>query len=466
MSLSRWIAAATLLALYMLLCAAVWWRQRRRLRAQARQAQALLHSADGTVPLLVLHASQTGQAEELALQTAQALHLAGRPVRLAALGELDRAQLTQARQALLLVSTAGEGDAPDSAVAFARHLMGQTEGQDLTQLQFGLLALGDRSYAQFCGFGRALDAWLQQQGAQPLFPRIEMDRGDPQALAQWRQQLAHLAGTADLPDWQAPEFQPWQLSVQRCLNPGSEAAALFHLELQPLPGQAWPDWQAGDLIQLLPQASADEPEPRAREYTLASLPAEGRLQLLVRQTRRPDGQWGLASGQLTRHLRPGDQVALRVRAHASFRIGDNASRPLILIGNGSGLAGLLAHLKARAAQAQSGSAIAPAWLIFGERQAAHDSHYREEISLWQQQGWLHHVDRVFSRDGHALRHVQQQLQREQQRLREWVAEGAAIYVCGSLQGMAAAVDGVLREALGESQLEALIDQGRYRRDVY
>jgi sulfite reductase (NADPH) flavoprotein alpha-component len=465
-SLSRWIAAATLLALYTLLCAAVWWRQRRRLLAQARQAQALLHSADGVPPLLVLHASQTGQAEELALQTAQALHVAGRPVRLAALGELDRAQLAQARQALLLVSTAGEGDAPDSAVAFARDLMAPAQGQDLTQLQFGLLALGDRSYAQFCGFGRALDTWLQSQGAQPMFPRIEMDRGDAQALTQWRQQLAHLAGTADLPDWQAPDFQPWQLAVQRCLNPGSDAHALFHLELLPLPGHPLPDWQAGDLIQLLPQPSVDEPEPRPREYTLASLPGEGRLQLLVRQTRQGDGQLGLASGQLTQHLRPGDRVALRLRAHASFRIGDNAQRPLILIGNGSGLAGLLAHLKARAEQARAGSSPAPAWLLFGERQAAHDSHYAGEISHWQQQGWLRHVDRVFSRDGQPLRHVQQQLQREQQRLREWVAQGAAIYVCGSLQGMAAAVDGVLREALGEAPLEALVDQGRYRRDVY
>jgi sulfite reductase (NADPH) flavoprotein alpha-component len=44
--------------------------------------------------------------------------------------------------------------------------------------------------------------------------------------------------------------------------------------------------------------------------------------------------------------------------------------------------------------------------------------------------------------------------------------GAAIYVCGSLQGMAAEVDQALRDILGEADLRALADEGRYRRDVY
>jgi sulfite reductase (NADPH) flavoprotein alpha-component len=51
-------------------------------------------------------------------------------------------------------------------------------------------------------------------------------------------------------------------------------------------------------------------------------------------------------------------------------------------------------------------------------------------------------------------------------LREWLAEGAAIYVCGSLEGMAAGVDRVLHEVLGEAAVAELVEQGRYRRDVY
>jgi sulfite reductase (NADPH) flavoprotein alpha-component len=51
-------------------------------------------------------------------------------------------------------------------------------------------------------------------------------------------------------------------------------------------------------------------------------------------------------------------------------------------------------------------------------------------------------------------------------LRDWVARGAAIYVCGSLEGMAAGVDDALAQVLGAGQLAALADAGRYRRDVY
>ena len=52
------------------------------------------------------------------------------------------------------------------------------------------------------------------------------------------------------------------------------------------------------------------------------------------------------------------------------------------------------------------------------------------------------------------------------RLRSWLDEGAAIYVCGSLEGMAAGVDQVLVDVLGSEAVQRLIEQGRYRRDVY
>ena len=51
-------------------------------------------------------------------------------------------------------------------------------------------------------------------------------------------------------------------------------------------------------------------------------------------------------------------------------------------------------------------------------------------------------------------------------LQRWLQDGAAIYICGSLQGMAAGVDQALIDILGADALEMLIEQGRYRRDVY
>lgn len=481
MIVSRPAAAWLLTALYLLMCAAVAWRHRRRLRQAAAESAALLPAADAGPAVLVLHASQTGQAEEIAWQTARTLHLAGMPVRVAALGEIDREALLAARHALFIASTHGEGDAPDSAAPFARDLM-TADGAgapDLSLLQVGVLALGDATYTHFCGFGRALDAWLRERGALPLFDRIESDRSAPAALAQWRQRLSHLAGTADLPEWEAPVFESWRLVARRHLNPGSQGGPVFHLALQPADGAPLPTWEAGDLVQVCIESSgadgtagtngtngAGDDVQRPREYTISSLPADGHVELMVRLTTRDDGTPGLASGLLTDRLPIGGNVALRLRPHASFRIGANADRKLILIGNGTGLAGLRAHLKARASDRATRHGAAPAWLLFGERQSAHDAHYRDEIDAWQRAGLVAHADWAFSRDQAERVHVQHLLARHAQRLREWIADGAALYVCGSLQGMASAVDAVLRETLGDAEIDALIRHGRYRRDVY
>jgi len=451
--MTRELWALALLAAYALLCAAVYRRHRRAIAAKAAEAAALLPALDAGAPLLVLHASQTGTAEELAWQTARALHLAGLPVKVAALGEITLVELQAARHALFIISSYGEGDPPDSAVPFVRAAM--QEPAALAPLQVGVLALGDSSYAKYCGFGRALDAWLLASGAATMFERIEVDREDPAALSAWRQRLSHLAGTADMPAFESSAFTPWRLVERRHLNPGSAGEGVFHLEFEPVDAPL-PTWEAGDLVQL----QLDAPEP-PREYTVASLPAQGRLALMVRLARRVDGSAGLASGRLCESLAVNDSAPLRLRAHSGFRIGANTARPLILIGNGTGFAGLRAHLLAL--QARGG---ASAWLVYGERSAAFDSHYADEIDAWQRSGLLAHVDRVFSRDGGTERYVQHRLAARVELLREWMQDGAAIYVCGSLEGMAGGVDELLRARFGPDEIDAWTAAGRYRRDVY
>lgn len=469
MTPERLLAAAAVLAVYALLCGWIWRRERRRQRQAAAAAAALGRGGDGGPPLLLAWASQTGQAEELAWASAQALHAAGVATRLLPLGAVGAAELQAAERALFIASTYGEGDAPDNAAAFARRLMAdEGDAPALHRLRIGVLALGDRGYAQFCGFGRRLDAWLRARGAQPLFERIDVHQSDPAALAAWRHELSHLAGTRDLPDWQAPAFEPWRLEARELLNPGSAGGPCFHLELAPAAADARADWQAGDLVQVSPPGEPDRP----REYSIASVPADGRVHLVVRQTCRADGNPGLASGWLTAQAALGAEVPLRLRKHTGFRIGGNAQRPLILIGNGSGIGGLRGHWRQRAEarrQAQAGGQPLPppCWLLFGERQAAHDACYDAEIRAAQDGGLLARVDRVYSRDGAALRYVQHALQAAAGELRTWIdARGAAVYVCGSLEGMAGGVDEALRAILGDAGVDALADAGRYRRDVY
>ena len=443
----QWAAFAVALA-WVLMCVAIAREQRR-----ARRADALGGSGAGT-PVLVAYASQTGFAEQVARQTAGLLHTAGVPARLMALSQVTVDDLATAERALFIASTCGEGDPPDNAALFVRRVMSQA--RSLPNLHCGVLALGDKEYTRFCGFGRALDDWLVSSGASPLFERIEVDNANEAAMAAWHHRLSHLAGTSDLPDWQAPAWEPWRLLAREHLNPGSAGGPTFHLELVPVAGAAT-GWLSGDLVQV--RAPADPSRPR--EYSIASIAADGRVHLLVRQERHDDGSLGVASGWLTEQVEVGDTVDLRLRPHANFQLGDNATRPLILVGNGTGLAGLRGHLRARAA-----AGAGRCWLVFGERQAAFDAYYRDEIEGWLASGVLSRVDLVFSRDTPERPYVQDRLREAAADVKAWLDDGAALYVCGSLQGMAGGVDAALTGMVGADGIERLMEAGRYRRDVY
>lgn len=440
----RWGSALVLSGTYLAMCLAIW-RARAAVRVQPDAAPA---------DWLVAYASQTGSAEYLARRTAETLVTSGLDARAVCMSALDAQALDQAKRILFIASTYGEGDAPDSAARFASHAMGTA--WDLSQLHYAVLALGDNTYANYCGFGRQLDGWLRARGATPLFERIEVDRGAPAALSEWQHQLSRLGGTSDVPDWEAPGYGEWRIAGRSLMNPGSAGAPLYRLALMPLDGEL-PEWRAGDLAQVSPPGDPDHP----REYSVASIPGEGKLELMVRLQRREDGTAGAASGWLCEQAAGGDVVRLRMRAHERFRLGANARRPLIAIGNGSGLAGLRALLKERI-----DAGVHDNWLLFGERNAAHDYLCREELEQWLAKGALTRLDLAFSRDQQSPRYVQHLLREQADVLRAWVADNAAIYVCGSLQGMAGGVHDALAELLGKEHVDTLVAQGRYRRDVY
>ncbi len=113
---------------------------------------------------------------------------------------------------------------------------------------------------------------------------------------------------------------------------------------------------------------------------------------------------------------------------------------MILLGNGTGLAGLRSLLKARINQGQGRN-----WLLFGERNRAHDFYCRAELESWLDAGHLTRLDLAFSRDQAEKIYVQDRLREAEDELRAWLRDGAAIYICGSLLGMAAGVDQVLNE---------------------
>lgn len=448
-------------------------KAKRAVQAQRALLAGIAGKTDTGLPTLVAYASQSGQAERLALESARALQQAGVAVDVQSLERFDPAQLRQYERALIVASTFGEGEAPDGTRRFAR-LLQATTGTPLAGLEFGMLALGDRHYSDFCGFGHALERQLRALGATPWFPLIEVDKHDPAALADWSQALARCSGSAidAIGVQEEASYAEWRLARRVLLNPGSLGGELHEITLT---GPAGATWEAGALAEII-GCNADGSEGDAqgehkarhapRSYSLASLPSDGELQLLVRQERHAGSEnegYGLCSGWLTRLAPPGATIRLRLQANPAFAPA-LVDVPCIFIGNGSGLAGLRAHLRAR-----QRAGLARNWLLFGERQQAFDSVCGEELQGWLNAGHLARLDRVFSRDGDEggkREYVQDRLRSSTAELRDWLAQGAIVYVCGSLHGMAAGIDAVLQEVLGQEGLDALLAAGRYRRDVY
>jgi sulfite reductase (NADPH) flavoprotein alpha-component len=485
-------------------------------RLKQKSSDALRQSVSNQEAWLVAYATQTGTAEVIAAQTAESLRHAGCSVTVLTLAQLDIALLQQTKKALFIVSTTGEGDAPDHAIGFIRRVMSATS--PLPQLQYGLLALGDRSYSDYCAFGRQLEAWLLAQGAKNIFERIEVDDVNAEQLQQWQQQLTTLTGVQNHIQVTQTPFSRYRLVERECVNTGSVGGEVYRIFLkasEESAALAAMQWKPGDIAEVKPQNSAvsalafiqalslnasemietatgkktlqesvafsvipsanewqslqglsgsalvERLKPLgSREYTIASLPEEGGIELLLRLQMFAPEQFGVGSGWLAKYLPLHGETELRIRSNPMFHPPKD-STPLILIGNGTGMAGLRAHLAARMRQGKTRN-----WLLFGERQQATDYFYRHEIESWKKEGQLEKIDLAFSRDQSSRIYVQDRLRATSGELLAWVEAGAAIYVCGSLEGMAPSVHQVLEDILGSDRLEKMQETGYYRRDVY
>ncbi|UVM20682.1 bifunctional nitrate reductase/sulfite reductase flavoprotein subunit alpha [Pseudomonas wadenswilerensis] len=146
---------------------------------------------------LLLWASQTGNGQALAEQCAERLRKVGLPVQLSCMEDVALERLDSPASLLLIASTFGDGDAPDSGAAFWRGLHGE-HSQRCAGLPYAVLALGDSSYEQFCGFGRKLDQRLAELGAERLLDRVDCEGDFNEPAGQWLQALLGKLGHGQL----------------------------------------------------------------------------------------------------------------------------------------------------------------------------------------------------------------------------------------------------------------------------
>jgi sulfite reductase (NADPH) flavoprotein alpha-component len=135
-------------------------------------------------PLTIVYASESGNSEQLAGAVAKQARKAGLRPSVIDMAELELADLTKAKRLIVIAATWGEGEPPARAVRAYGELMGEGAPR-LDGVEFGVLALGDTAYAEFCAIGKKIDERLQALGGKRVAARLDCDLDFVEPAARW-----------------------------------------------------------------------------------------------------------------------------------------------------------------------------------------------------------------------------------------------------------------------------------------
>lgn len=135
-------------------------------------------------PINILYASESGNCEKLANDFAKTARKNGLKPTLIDMADLEPSMLTTAKKLVVIAATWGEGEPPARAVRTYGELMADAAPR-LDGVEFGVLALGDTAYAEFCAIGKALDARLESLGAKRVIDRVDCDLDFADPAGKW-----------------------------------------------------------------------------------------------------------------------------------------------------------------------------------------------------------------------------------------------------------------------------------------
>ena len=135
-------------------------------------------------PLTIVYASESGNSEKLAGDIAKAARKNGLKPTIIDMADLELPALTSAKRLVVIAATWGEGDPPARAVRTYNELMGEGAPR-LDGVEFGVLALGDTAYVEFCAIGKTIDERLAALGGKRVVDRVDCDLDFAEPAARW-----------------------------------------------------------------------------------------------------------------------------------------------------------------------------------------------------------------------------------------------------------------------------------------
>ena len=218
-------------------------------------------------PLTILFASESGNSEKLASDVSKLARKQGFKPKVVDFADLDLASLPKAGKLIAIAATWGEGEPPARAVRAYGELMGDAAPR-LEGVQFGVLALGDTSYAEFCAIGKALDARFEALGARRAYDRADLDLDFDKPAAEWIKGALKALAPAEAPadnvvavDFRAgTEDEDGEVSREPAvvevvdhvnLNSSRSDKETIHLALEFEDGA--PAYEPGDSLEIFPE---------------------------------------------------------------------------------------------------------------------------------------------------------------------------------------------------------------------
>ena len=130
----------------------------------------------------ILYATQTGNAEEVAQNLSSLAKTKGFIVNINEMNHYTMNQFRKLKNVAIVTSTYGEGEVPEMGIEFWKDL--ESSKIKISKLNYGLIALGDRSHEIFCGAGKAISKKLDELDGKKIIENLECD-GDTEGTKEW-----------------------------------------------------------------------------------------------------------------------------------------------------------------------------------------------------------------------------------------------------------------------------------------